>query len=226
MKTPIGSARERTRRAILEALADVVTETSGIGFSVQAVADRAAVTHRTVYNHFPTRDALCEAFAAYVDEQLASVFDGVPPDPGQPTTSLPDAVPALYRTLALRERYVRASVMLMLANRRPPDSWFKRTRALEKRIAASARSNASLTPRQVAAAVRMFVSSMGWHLLTEQCRLSTEEAAAVSAWATRTLLDGAAAIPPTSARKTKGDARAPRGPRRKSVSRVAPARSR
>jgi hypothetical protein len=34
---------------------------------------------------------------------------------------------------------------------------------------------------------------MGWHLLTEQCGLSTDEAAAASAWATRTLLDAAIA---------------------------------
>jgi hypothetical protein len=39
----------------------------------------------------------------------------------------------------------------------------------------------------------MFVSTMGWHLLTEQCGLSTDEAAAASAWATRTLLDAAIA---------------------------------
>jgi hypothetical protein len=32
---------------------------------------------------------------------------------------------------------------------------------------------------------------MGWHLLTEQCGLSTDEAAEASAWATRTLLDAA-----------------------------------
>lgn len=216
MKTQTGGVRDRTRRAILEALADVITESSGIGFSVQAVADRAGVTHRTVYNHFPTREALCEAFAAYVDEQLASVFVGVPPDPGQPTVSLPDAVQELYRTLALRERYVRASVMLMLANRRPLESWFKRTRTLEKRIAAETRSNAPLTSRQVAAAVRMFVSSMGWHLLTEQCRLSTEEAAAVSAWATGTLLEAATASPAPrqSTRRTTGGTRAPRRPQR------------
>jgi hypothetical protein len=37
----------------------------------------------------------------------------------------------------------------------------------------------------------MFVSTMGWHLLTEQCGLSTDEAATASAWATRTLLDAA-----------------------------------
>jgi hypothetical protein len=44
-----GGTRQRTRRVILEAMVDVIMETDGIGFSVQAVADRAGVTHRTIY---------------------------------------------------------------------------------------------------------------------------------------------------------------------------------
>lgn len=45
---------------------------------MQEVAKRAGVTHRTVYNHFPTREALSDALAAYVDERLASL--GPAPD--------------------------------------------------------------------------------------------------------------------------------------------------
>jgi hypothetical protein len=63
----------------------------------------------------------------------------------------------------------------------------------EKLIAREQSGRIPLTPRQVTAVIRMFVSTMGWHLLTEQCALSTDEAAAASAWATRTLLDAAIA---------------------------------
>ena len=63
----------------------------------------------------------------------------------------------------------------------------------EKLIAREQSGRIPLTPRQVTAVIRMFVSTMGWHLLTEQCGLSTEEATAASAWATRTLLDAAIA---------------------------------
>ena len=63
----------------------------------------------------------------------------------------------------------------------------------EKLIAREQSGQVPLTPRQVTAVIRMFVSTMGWHLLTEQCGLSTNEAAAASAWATRTLLDAAIA---------------------------------
>ena len=186
------STRQRTRRAVLEAMVDVIMETDGIGFSVQAVADRAGVTHRTIYNHFPTREALCDAFSDYVDELLAE-SSGAAAEPAWSLASIPQLVEDLYRTLALRDRHARAYVMLMIGNRRPMSSWRKRSLMAEKLIAREQSGQVPLTPRQVTAVIRMFVSTMGWHLLTEQCGLSTDEAAAASAWATRTLLDAAIA---------------------------------
>ena len=184
--------RQRTRHAILEAMVDVIMDTTdGIGFSVQAVADRAGVTHRTIYNHFPTREALCDAFADYVDELLGESA-GIP-EPPWSLGSLPDLVEGLYRTLALRDRHARAYVMLMIGNRRPMSAWRKRSQMAEKLIARELSGHTPLTPRQVTAIIRLLVSTMGWHLLTEQSGLSTDEAAAASAWATRTLLDAAIA---------------------------------
>ena len=191
--TPARGTRERTRRAILEAMVDVIMEADGIGFSVQAVADRAGVTHRTIYNHFPTRQALCDAFSDYVDE-LLEASSGTS-EPTWSLASLPQLVQGLYRTLALRDRHARAYVMLTIGNRRPMTAWRKRSLMAEKLIAREQSARTPLTPRQVTAAIRMFVSTMGWHLLTEQCGLSTEEAATTSAWATRTLVDAAIATP-------------------------------
>jgi AcrR family transcriptional regulator len=185
-----GSTRQRTRRAILEAMVDVIMETDGIGFSVQAVADRAGVTHRTIYNHFPTREALCDAFSDYVDELLMA-GSGASSEPTWSLATLPQLAEELYRALALRDRHARAYVMLMIGTRRPMSSWRKRSLMAEKLIAREQSGGTPLTPRQVTAVIRMFVSTMGWHLLTEQCGLSTDEAAAASAWATRTVLEAA-----------------------------------
>src|SRR5512145_2224335 len=195
--TASGGTRQRTRRAILEAMVDVIMETTdGIGFSVQAVADRAGVTHRTIYNHFPTREALCDAFSDY-DDELLGASAGLTEEPAWSLASIPLLVENLYRTLALRDRHARAYVMLMIGNRRPMSAWRKRSLMAEKLIAREQSGQVPLTPRQVTAVVRMFVSTMGWHLLTEQCGLSTEEAASASAWATRTLLEAAIAKPTT-----------------------------
>src|SRR3970282_2544690 len=117
MKSKVpGSTRQRTRRAMLEAMVDVIMETDGIGFSVQAWADRAGVTHRTIYNHFPTREALCDAFSDYVDELL--VASSGAPEPTWSLASIPLLVQDLYRTLALRDLHPRAYAMLMIWDRR------------------------------------------------------------------------------------------------------------
>ncbi len=183
-------ASQRTRRAILEAMVDVIMEADGVGFSVQAVADRAGVAHRTIYNHFPTREALCDAFSDYVDELLGATA-GLTEEPAWSLASLPTIVDGLYRTLAQRDRHARAYVMLMIATRRPVSAWRKRSQMAEKLIAREQSAQVPLTPRQVTAVIRMFASTIGWHLLTEQSGLSTDEAAAAGAWATRTLLDAA-----------------------------------
>lgn len=184
------NARERTRRAILEAMADVITDTNGIGFSVQAIANRAGVTHRTIYNHFPTREALCEAFADYADE-LLSASTGEPPPAIPSIDEIPALAGGLYKLLAQHDRHSRAYVMLMIGNRGPLKTWRGRTHSIEKEVAKRAVAGAPISPRLAAAAVRMFVSTMGWHLLTEQCGLSTDEAATTTTWATQTLLEAA-----------------------------------
>jgi AcrR family transcriptional regulator len=214
MNMNAGGPRQRTRRAILEAVADVIMETNGIGFSVQAVADRAGLTHRTIYNHFPTREALCDGFYEYVDELLLSI--GPAPDAARSLAALPVVVENLYRGLEKCDRHARAAVMLMIGNRRPLKAWRNRTDTLEKLVARAAAGRSLRTPRQVSAAIRLFVSSMGWHLLTEQCGLSTDEAASASAWATQTLLEAATAgrAPRRSSRQAQRGVRPTRRRRR------------
>jgi AcrR family transcriptional regulator len=181
--------REQTRRIILDALARVIVESGTVGFSVEEVARAAGVTHRTVYNYFPTREALNDAFAVYVEEQLATVR----PQPDETFTleSLVSIVDGLYDGLQARETYVRAYVMLMIASRAPAKVARDRTATIEALIASEADVQPPLTASQVAAAIRMFLSSTGWHLLTEHMGLSPEAAAATATWATQALLDAA-----------------------------------
>lgn len=61
---------ELTRDLILEALAGVIAEGRLAEFSVQDVADRAGVSLRTVYRHFPSREALLEGFAPWAANRV------------------------------------------------------------------------------------------------------------------------------------------------------------
>ena len=200
MKSDV-SRRERTRRAILDALAAVITETGGLGFSVQQVAARAGVTHRTVYNHFPTRDALNDALAEHVEDVMAR--GGYREPALTSTAALAPVIADVYAAFQAYEAPSRAYVMLMLASRQPAGVSRRRTSTFEALIARDTTPPAPLTTRGLTAAVRMFLSSTGWHLLTEQMGLSPAEAAATATWATQTLLDAASRPMPAVTRKTR-----------------------
>jgi AcrR family transcriptional regulator len=184
--------RERTRNAILDALADVIAEAGGLEFSIQQVADRAGVTHRTVYNHFPTREALRDGLAEHVEELLGATGRRRP-DAGTP--SLESLAPMVAESYALFESCapaVRASVILTLASRGPTQLAKRRTDAFRKILKQGLPANARVPADEATAAVRMFLSTIGWHVLTEHLGLSPTKAAATAEWAIRVLLDSAA----------------------------------
>ena len=196
------SRRVRTRRAILDALAAVIAETGGLGFSVQQVAERAGVTHRTVYNHFPTRDALNDALAEHMEDVMAR--DGFREPPATSAASLVPMITDAYSAFQSYEVLSRAYVMLMLASRRPAGVARRRTSAFEAVIARDTSPPAPLTSRGLTAALRMFLSTTGWHILTEQLGLSPAEAVTTATWAAQTLLDAASRPTSAAARKTRG----------------------
>jgi AcrR family transcriptional regulator len=183
--------QEQTRIAILDALAEVIGDSGASGFSIQDVADRAGVTHRTVYNHFPTREALNDAFALHVEVELGKITE-IPAATTLNLEKLATATGELYRIIASRASHVRAYVMLMIASRAPAKVTRDRTRLFERIIEDEAGPLPAGAARLVAAAVRMFASSTAWHLLTEHQGLSNEEAARTADWATKTLLGAVA----------------------------------
>jgi AcrR family transcriptional regulator len=105
--------QELTRDLIFQAVVDVVLEEGVQAFTIQRVAERAGVSHRTVYRHFPTREALLAAMAESAAEQvgdLARFSTGFP--------TLEDAPQQTRQLFALWddfERLIRAGVMLRVA---------------------------------------------------------------------------------------------------------------
>jgi AcrR family transcriptional regulator len=178
-----------TRRAILDALAAEIVGSSATGFSIQQVADRAGVTHRTVYNHFPTRQALNDAFAVHVEEELAAVVEGDrPPEESVAASAVDSVLTDAYASFEKRSLYVHAYVMLMIASGAPARLTRERTDRIARGLEHELEPLTAETARLSAAALRMFVSTTAWHLLTRHLGLTTEEASRTATWATRTLL--------------------------------------
>jgi AcrR family transcriptional regulator len=154
---------------------------------MQQVADRAGVSHRTLYNHFPTREALSDAFAEYVEGVFAATGQAAP-DANLDLASVAGMPGQAYELFERGESHLRAYVMLMIATRAAAGVARERTKRFERAIAEACPGISKAGARLAAAAVRMFISSTGWHLLTEHYGLSTTEAARAASWACSALV--------------------------------------
>ena len=70
--------------------------------SVEEIAKAAGVVRRTVYGHFPTREALLDALAEAVAAEVADLADETSFNQGDPTLTLASFTLAVWQ---LRDRY-------------------------------------------------------------------------------------------------------------------------
>ena len=176
---------EDTRRRILEAVCELLVE-SPASVQIPEIAARAGVSEPTVYRHFPNRDALLAAAAAFVSASM-----GAPPAPPAaedlPATSM--AVAAYFERNA---RWIRAALAEPLLR---PLRQAGRQRRLDERRRLLAPAVAHLSPddRRVAlAAIGAVARADTWDCLTRELGLSSEEAGRATAWVLQSLLDALA----------------------------------
>jgi len=180
---------EQTRRAILEAFATEITESGMLDFSIQAVADRAGVTHRTVYNYFPTREELNDAFAEYVEEVLSEHAK----EPARlDVASWPQIARDAQEMMGGQGAHlISAYVMMTIATGMPARVFRTRSKRMEKAVEDELGPLEPGVAKLVTSAIRMFLSSAGWFLMTAHHGLTPAEAGRVSEWAVKALIDAA-----------------------------------
>lgn len=175
--------RGATQERILGALAEVVLAGGLSDFSVQSVADRCGVSHRTVYRHFPTREAMLDGLVA----QMAAAMEAAGGAARvEKLDDLPQAVAVNYAMFtdhaALAEAAVRFSVGTATQNR---------DRRLRTDAVTAAVDEAGLADddrRLVAGVLRHLSSSRSWLLLRE-AGLDAQDTATAAAWAIDVLID-------------------------------------
>ena len=177
-----------TRTAILEAVAAEITESGLTDFSIQRVADRAGVTHRTVYNYFPTREALNDAFAEHVEALLAGAKIANA-EAGVGVGGLPKLADHMHTAVGDAAAHLQAYVMMTIATGKAARVFRERSKKMEKRIDEELGPFEPGVAKLVTSAIRMFLSSSGWFLLSKHHGLSPADAGRVSAWAVKVLLD-------------------------------------
>lgn len=171
---------------ILDALVEVILDGGLPGFSVQEVADRAGVSHRTVYRHFPTREALLDGLNDAVDQRMRDRGAVVDIDALE---DVPAAARINFELFSRDHRAMEAGVRFEVGAAIEMADRQRRTKMFQ---AAAHDSLPGLSPRDAAiagAVLRQLVSSRSWLGLTVEAGLDDDDAAEGAAWAAAIVID-------------------------------------
>jgi AcrR family transcriptional regulator len=165
---------EATRNAIVEAAVDLFLERRTDRFSVQDVADRAGLTHRTVYRYFPTRDALLGATAEHIGARIAE-------SPFSDVSTVEEWIGALGAHLARTEAQFEAFRSIIVASLASDDlrlfgQRHDRDAHLREVFRRQFPRLDEADARRTFAALRLFTSSTSYIMLRLRFRLSPAEA--------------------------------------------------
>jgi AcrR family transcriptional regulator len=174
--------QEATRRRILDAVADLMSDPTQPELTYSALAKAAEVSERTVYRHFATKEELLEAFWIYINEQLGMAH--------YPETveELLEVLPSVYSGFDERAGLIRAH-LASSAGREMRLRVVPRRREIFKRMLE--RYTRGLAPRRQRMAcgvLQLLFSPRAWDSLEENWGMTGSDAAESCAWAIRTLI--------------------------------------
>ncbi|MEX1043194.1 MAG: TetR/AcrR family transcriptional regulator [Acidimicrobiia bacterium] len=184
--------RRIAQERILEATAEEILANGLMDLSMQAVADRAGVSHRTVYNHFESKERLVEELAQYASDEMAraGAID-LPDDLDQ----LPEAIERNWRVFEAAGVKSEALARVMV-EQAAEGRGFSASESSQRRTAALRRALNDLRPdldsqqvEAIMALIRVHVSFHSWYRLTHEFGLDSETAGEVSAWGFRVMRD-------------------------------------
>jgi AcrR family transcriptional regulator len=175
-----------TRELILKTFARMVVEDGLHDVSIQQVADRAGITHRTVYRHFANRQELIEELANWLDHRLAEQGGILIPFTAD---QMPRAIEHNSRLFDEDAELVAALAKVTWGVRQATTSQQHRTESLAEALAPLTAHLDPVHARGIAAVVRYLMSSRTWLAFREEFGLTGKESGPVVAWVIRTLLD-------------------------------------
>lgn len=190
----MATLRERqvalARESIVDACAELVTERRHLDFAMKEVAERAGVSLRTVYNHFPTREDLLDALGQAFNDEMAAR--------GGPKAIDLETSADLLRAIAVNFGLFDVLGGVSEAFAQMPLADVGRDEARRRRTGLIVDHLRSLMPEvpepdatEIAVALRHLFSHRSWFWLTREYGLTSEQAAAVVNWAIETLIDAA-----------------------------------
>ena len=182
--SPVRRAQAQdTRRRILAALAEVIAEEGEGNVNFDVLAARAGVERRTVFRHFPSREALLQGFWTWINERVTP-------------QALPETFADLLSLPAVTFAGFDQNKGLIAASLHSPWGRQMRLAALPLRrekfrqaIDEVLRDAAPEERRSFEAMAHLLYSATAWETLKDYCQMDGREAGQAVAWALKTLLD-------------------------------------
>jgi AcrR family transcriptional regulator len=179
-------AKTETREKIVQAVVRVVLDDGIHAFTVQNVATKAGVAHRTVYRHFRTREELLDGLADSL-EVLAE--NAHVPNVPEGVEHIVAAVAPSFVAMGAWQDAVRAYVITSLALNWQEEGRHKRTRAFGKVVSEAFPALTKKEHREAGALIRHLTSSRTWYALTVEGGLDSSEASRAADWGVRALFE-------------------------------------
>lgn len=174
----------QTRELILDALTTLLGDRRADEVTTRDIATEAGVSERTVYRHFPDREALLEGLT-----QRLPQLDGVRPSFAAGGL---DALAATSRRLMelLDEHYVtaRAEAVFNADPRRFAADTQTNTREMRRMLAQELPQLNEREQLRVAAVIRCLVSTQAWLRMREEFGVPGTESGPVVAWVIDTII--------------------------------------
>ncbi|UOY01016.1 TetR/AcrR family transcriptional regulator [Blastococcus sp. PRF04-17] len=174
---------------MLAAAADELVANGMADTTIAAIAERAQVSQRTVYRHFPDWQSLLDALTEWVESELTARMERtLPASADVSLDELLDTGRTLFTAMEDVGRPAEAMVLTAQANRLLSEGHRERTRAVERVIADGLPTVDPSTRRQVSAIVRLLFGSHTWYTLTRELGLTAEQAGEAVSRTARALL--------------------------------------
>jgi AcrR family transcriptional regulator len=174
---------ELTQRTIMEAMASVLIEQGPAGDAVKEVASRANVSERTIYRHFPSKEALWDAFLLWVSDKVG--LDDYP----KTAEEMLEAVPPMFAMFDEHEELLRACLDI----RAWSDVWLRGRSGWKEGIGTMLdNSFPNLTEDnkdKAGAVIHMLFNGLTWKTMKDQWGFNGDQAAVATQWALSTTFD-------------------------------------
>ncbi|HEX9258734.1 MAG TPA: helix-turn-helix domain-containing protein [Acidimicrobiales bacterium] len=168
---------QQTRELILDSLTELLQDHRVDEISTRELASAAGVSERTVYRHFPDRDALVAG--------LGSRINQLGPDPAMAVNSIDDLKAAVVEFMAVMEanRVLARADALFNADPRRFAEPTKANSARFHQVVVDARPELDERVQlRLSAALRCMFSAQGWLRMREEYDIPGDESGPMVAW--------------------------------------------